>query len=152
LIGWPEYHGIDIVLLAEVLVLIVSYFVTGAWIYQAHANLRLVDVPQTEFTPGWAIGWFAVPIANLFKPFQAMKTLWRISHSEDPNLDRTAPGIMWFWWLTWLLSGLTAIGSDLSGIDVIYSALTCFSAVTLILIIRQITSAQPTMSVARTFE
>lgn len=152
LIGTADYHGLDRVVDFDAVALLSSWFVVGAWIYRAHANLQLTDVPSTEFTPGWAIGWFAVPIANLFKPFQAMKALWRISHLENPDTDKTAPGILWFWWIAWVLSSLGSFGTEYTSLDVVAYAMTSMSAIFLVFIIRQITGAQPSMSVAGTFE
>src|SRR5688572_5676802 len=47
------------------LVLVVSIIVVGMWIYRAHANLSDAGVDGLEFTPGWAVGWYFIPIANL---------------------------------------------------------------------------------------
>jgi hypothetical protein len=67
-----------------------------------------------EFTPGWAVGWFFVPIANLFKPYEAVREIYQAS---DPGLGedeegavlswhwskQPAPLQMKLWWATWIL-------------------------------------------------
>ncbi len=157
--AWPEalagtydFHGLEMVIFVDVAALVISWFAVGAWIYRAHANLLLTDVPAIDFTPASAIGWFAIPIANLFKPFQAMKALWRVSHSEDPNADETAPSIMWFWWIAWIASSLGGLGNEFSSLDTVLYSCTTVSAVFLIIIIRKITEAQPSMAITSTFE
>ena len=46
------------------------------WIYRTNFNLRALSQERMSFTPGWSVGWYFVPIANLFKPYQAMKEIW----------------------------------------------------------------------------
>jgi hypothetical protein len=68
-----------------------------------------------EFTPGWAVGWFFVPFANLFKPYQAVREIYLASH-PDPDEDeedgqlpfwswgaRPVPTPLKLWWGTWIL-------------------------------------------------
>jgi hypothetical protein len=78
------------------------------WIYQASANLRLLAVSGMEFTPGWAVGWFFIPIANLFKPFQAAQEIFKAS---DPAVPLNSPagwktasgsGLIGLWWGLWI--------------------------------------------------
>ena len=80
--------------LSALLFLISAVFV-GMWIYRAHANLRDANVEGTTITPGWAVGWFFVPFASLFKPFEAMRELWNASDGTD---SRLAPDQMKIWW------------------------------------------------------
>src|SRR4030095_8115621 len=51
------------------------------WIYAAHANLPALNAGPLEFSPGWAVGWFFIPIANLVKPYQAVVEIWK---GSDP--------------------------------------------------------------------
>ena len=127
--------------LADVILLFSSYIVVGCWIYRAHANLRDRDLDGLEFSPGWAIGWFAVPIANLFKPFQAMRELYSRSMFED---EGDTPPKLYAWWSTWLLSGFLSfnIAGDMSWFDIASNACTVVSAVSLFFIIRDVTTAQ----------
>jgi hypothetical protein len=66
-----------------------------------------------RFTPGWSVGWFFVPILNLFKPYQAMKEIWLASMPSDetPWPERKAPPVVGWWWILWLIAvalGLSA--------------------------------------------
>ncbi len=64
-----------------------------------------------QATPGWAVGWFFIPIMNLWKPYQAMCDLWRAS-SEPKNWNGVERGsILPVWWALWLLSGALSNGS-----------------------------------------
>ena len=69
-----------------------------------------------RFTPGWAVGWWFVPFANLVKPFQTMRELWKASGGEeDWGHSRTWSLIGW-WWAAWLTAGvLGRIGGAVIG-------------------------------------
>lgn len=81
------------------------------WLSRSHSNLRALRATRVEHSAGWAIGWWFVPIANLFKPFQVVREVWRESDPEFDELggvapmnDGSAPLSMSLWWLFWLLS------------------------------------------------
>ena len=83
------------------------------WEYRAFNNLSALKAGNLEFSPGWAVGWWFIPFANLVKPFQAMRELW---NESDPDFDAdlgflsssvSAPTIMGFWWAFWLISNFT---------------------------------------------
>ena len=59
-----------------------------------------------EFTPGWSVGYYFIPILNLYKPFRAMKEIWQVSHNPVSwKSDETVP-ILNGWWALWILSGI----------------------------------------------
>ncbi len=72
------------------------------WVYRLSANLRTFSGHVMEHTPGWAVGWFFVPIAFLFKPYQVMKEAWQVSHGRET----TRPTLVGWWWFLYLASNL----------------------------------------------
>ena len=58
------------------------------------------------FTPGWCVGWFFVPIMNIFKPYQAIAELWKASHSGSVEewQEMETPLYIKIWWGAWLVS------------------------------------------------
>lgn len=77
-----------------------------AWIRLANKNARLLGAKDMEFTPGWAIGWYFIPIANLWKPYQAMAEVWRAS-SGSPNWKSSeTSGSLPGWWVAWLAANV----------------------------------------------
>ena len=52
-----------------------SYLATavvfGIWIVRANKNARALGAKNLSASPGWALGYFFVPILNLWKPFKA---------------------------------------------------------------------------------
>lgn len=83
------------------LFLLITFF---RWIYRTNKNLGTLSGEQMVFTPGWSVGWYFIPIANLFKPYQVMKEIWNVSHK---NQSTTYPLIGW-WWLLWITSNFLA--------------------------------------------
>ena len=80
------------------------------WIYRATKNLAVIHPAEQLVSPGWAVGWWFIPIANLWKPYQVMTAIWK---GSDPN-SSPAPRIILIWWGVWLLSDLMALISDIS--------------------------------------
>lgn len=72
------------------------------WIYRSNKNLRTLSTEPMHFTPGWSVGWYFVPIANLFKPYQVMKELWTVSHQDEDH----SYAIVGWWWALWIISNL----------------------------------------------
>jgi len=90
----------------SLLLTIVTLIVFARWIVLAHRNLPALGARYLDFTPGWAVGWFFVPVANIWKPFQAMRSLWQYSHSvHKPDLQDST-WVLGVWWTLWLISAV----------------------------------------------
>ncbi|MEO6387747.1 MAG: DUF4328 domain-containing protein [Croceibacterium sp.] len=101
--------------LAFMLAAVISIVCVGMWIYRAHANLWDGGTQGLEFTPGWAVGWYFIPFASLFKPYQAMQELFTASRLEGSPSVGTAPFAVRKWWACWLGGNVLAnIGSKIS--------------------------------------
>jgi hypothetical protein len=92
----------------EFLITIATYVVFCRWIVLAHRNLTGLGARYVEFTPGWAVGWFFIPIATLWKPYQAMRMLWRYSCSVNQPEIQDNPAVLPAWWTLWIISSLLA--------------------------------------------
>jgi hypothetical protein len=84
------------------LLLVITAIVWPVWQYQGHANVIRRRVDGLRFTPGWAVSWWFIPIANLWKPFQAISELARTSDAPDAWSAARRPWVMIPWWLTWI--------------------------------------------------
>ncbi|MGH2641603.1 MAG: DUF4328 domain-containing protein [Actinomycetota bacterium] len=78
------------------------------WQHRAHANLRAAGVPHLAFTPRWAVGWWFVPFANLVKPFQTVREVWKASSGIDRWEARPTWPVIGWWWGMWV--GGLAVG------------------------------------------
>ena len=147
-----NYALIDIVTIVDVVILFASFFAVGAWIYRAHANLQQAELPGAMTSGGWALAWYGIPIANWFKPYQSMKELYQGSVLGEINSTQTAPGLIWTWWITWLLSSIGGFTGEYDWLHIASYFSTIVSALCLYVLIDRITDGQPTMSLSHTFE
>jgi hypothetical protein len=93
----------QIVGLFYLLVFLVTGILFLVWINRANKNCRGFTSGM-EFSPGWAVGWYFIPFANLIKPFQAMSEIWRVSHNPMNWKTMEPPALLRWWWGIWLLS------------------------------------------------
>lgn len=106
-IGAAIVIGAFLVALFELLIYLTTVVFFSMWLYRAAANLRKFD-PWTrlEHAPGWAVGSFFVPFANLIIPYRAVKEVWQKSRTPDDALlfEPETPASFPLWWLFWLAS------------------------------------------------
>jgi hypothetical protein len=115
----PNVAPLLVFMLAWLLALaarVTSWVTVCLWTYRAAANLRGLGRYGMANTPGWCVGWYFVPFANIVKPVQAMSEIWRASDPESGESawisSRSTP-LLALWWGTYLLGGVISWGSVL---------------------------------------
>lgn len=98
-----------IVSLLQIIVMVVSGVLILRWIHRANWNARALGAHGMRFTPGWSVGWYFVPIANLWKPFQAMKDIW--TASGDDRAAQPSTALVDLWWASWIIWSLAGNAS-----------------------------------------
>lgn len=93
--------------LAQIGGLIASVILVSMWTYRAMKNLHIAGAVAASMSPGWAVGWYFIPIANLWKPFEGMLQIWRGSHHLAGRPEKVAAYVGW-WWATWIVSNFLA--------------------------------------------
>ncbi len=83
-----------------------TMIVFATWIYRAHRNLPALGVRDPDISPGWAIGWFFIPIINLWRPYMAMRTLWQASSYPQNWRVADTIALLPIWWTLYLVSGV----------------------------------------------
>ena len=82
------------------------------WIHRAHRNLPSLGNTNLKYSPGWAVGWFFVPILSLWKPYQVTTEIWKAS---DPTIDingstawekSSASSLVSSWWFLFIVSAV----------------------------------------------
>jgi hypothetical protein len=81
-----------------------TFVIFGRWIVLAHRNLPALGSSFIEVTPGWAVGWFFIPLGNLWKPYQAMRFLWQASRDARNPSGQDTSWVLPLWWTLWLIS------------------------------------------------
>jgi len=73
------------------------------WIYRAYKNIQGFGAEGLRFSPGWAVGYYFIPILCLIRPVQVMGEIWRAS--DDPRNWSQRPGswVISSWWTLFVL-------------------------------------------------
>lgn len=92
------------------LMLVVFYCM---YIYRANKNARALGVPNMGYSPGWTVGYFFIPILNLFRPYQAVTEIVKASDPDvsplsDQEWKRSGSAITGWWWGMWLSAGFAS--------------------------------------------
>jgi hypothetical protein len=125
------------------------------WLHRAAKNLPALGRGGMQFTPGWSVGWFFIPFANLVKPLAAVSELWKAS---DPDQDPREPygwlgspttGLLPLWWAAWIgssilgnISGRIDDSSTAGAVGLAGSIVSVIAAVLCIVVMRGISSRQ----------
>ena len=159
LITYADLQAIDdrdsLIGIATVAVILVTGIVFLTWVHRAARNLTELGATDLRFTPGWSVGYWFVPILNLWRPKQVIDDLWRASDADgDEWKARSTPGLTLIWWPALLLSGFLARASgstdiqalsDLrhrNGLDLMSDLTGLVAAVVAILLVRAVTARQ----------
>jgi hypothetical protein len=95
----------------KVVAYIATIVVFLIWLHRVYKNLIALNVQSLQVSPGWAVGYWFIPIVNLFKPLQIVNEVYHGSNSEDlkdgygfSNTSTTM--LLGFWWACWLASNV----------------------------------------------
>ena len=87
-------------------IVIVSGFLILRWIHRSNYNARQLGAKEMKFTPGWSIGYYFIPILAFWKPYQAMKEIWKASHNPHDWQSEKASSILGLWWTLWIVTNM----------------------------------------------
>jgi hypothetical protein len=78
------------------------------WVYRINSNARAMGAKKMRYTPGWSVGWFFIPMANLVMPYLILKELWLASATSvgSRGLRTSAPFILRAWCAAWFACGV----------------------------------------------
>ncbi len=83
---------------------------TGAammcWLSRARANLPALGVDNARWGPGWAVGWWFVPIMSFFRPYQLTAEVYRASAGQPERWQMQPATVVGWWWFFWLASSI----------------------------------------------
>lgn len=131
------------------------------WINNAAKNVRTFGHDGLRFTPGWAVGWWFIPIASMWMPFLALREIWRASEPESVGrgpgawMTTRVPPIFGVWWATYLLAGFVGAFAALPmllnpgsaagtapAISMVSHAFNAVAAITIVVIVRSLARNQ----------
>jgi hypothetical protein len=123
------------------------------WTHRCYRNLQAFGVADLRYTPAWAVGYFFVPIMNLYRPYQVFKEVWQASDPTviDEGLGTDwhrakTPGLILASWLCYIgagiISGVSSMQGGGNGAIIVGEAALAISSVLAILFIRRLTARQ----------
>lgn len=89
---------VSITAICFLIVLVIAFSFNGRFLYLASRNAAAIQDDPTAIRPGWAVGWYFVPFANLWMPFTAMKQTWARLIPSDSG----TPTLLTLWWISWV--------------------------------------------------
>ena len=75
--------------------------------FRAMKNLHIWGSRHAEMSPGWTVGWYFIPFANLWKPYQAMTQIWEGTEEVSSSKKFKFPQIGG-WWFFWVITNISA--------------------------------------------
>lgn len=100
--GWTPVRVLWI--LAQITIGLGTPILVLMWIYRANYNARQLGAADMRFTPGWAVGWYFIPIGWFWMPYLAMREIWRASvNPADLGAAPVSPLLRW-WWGLWIVA------------------------------------------------
>jgi len=87
---------------------VVTAIIFMVWIYQAMARARELT-PALTITPGWAVGWFFVPVASLWMPYGVMTEIVDGSGNSAPAYTERTRTLIGWWWGAWIARSVLSL-------------------------------------------
>ncbi|MEO1530200.1 MAG: DUF4328 domain-containing protein, partial [Planctomycetota bacterium] len=91
---------------------LLSYLVCGivflVWVHRTTSNGHALGGNGLT-SPGWAVVFWFIPILNLFRPYQSLRDVYRVSlgRNSPGSLETVAvPGFFGAWWTFWVVSSI----------------------------------------------
>jgi hypothetical protein len=78
----------------------------GIWVVRVNRNVRALGATGLPITPGWAFGFYFIPILCLWKPYQAMRDMWKASHDPAQWQNVQSRATLAIWWSLAIFQGL----------------------------------------------
>jgi len=110
----------EIMLWAQIGLLVATAVAFLAWLFQARVNLRAFGIRRPSYSRGWAVWSFLVPLVNLVRPYQVIREIWQASDpsGSDAFNWRSLPvsGLLIAWWMLFVGWGIVELVALLSSV------------------------------------
>ncbi|MEU7515786.1 DUF4328 domain-containing protein [Streptomyces sp. NPDC042898] len=95
--------------LLQILLLLATATAFIVWFHRLRKNAEVWAGDLQARTPGWAIGGWFIPIANLWIPHGVAADIWRASRAEPSAADgRGELGLLHAWWAAFVVDTVVA--------------------------------------------
>jgi ABC-type multidrug transport system fused ATPase/permease subunit len=100
--------------IAYIASLVVNLVLFLMWVHRTNRNAQALSAGM-DVRPGWAVGWFFIPFASLYKPFQGLDQTWRVSIDPSRWRGLDTPTLLRWWWGFHLTSNIAGSMSNIVG-------------------------------------
>lgn len=90
---------------AQMGAMIVTGVVFLVWVHRSSRNAHALEHGLT-YSPGWSVGYYFVPIFNLFRPYQAMREIYQASTPGVRDFKSASTGLLPVWWTLWIVASV----------------------------------------------
>ena len=132
--------------------LLSSFFLIGRWFFVSTKINHLSGIKELNISPGWSVGWYFIPFANLVMPYRSLKETYKASFNSEEWQKNRVPYDFPIWWSTFLIGNglsnvtsrmVSALGENysyeqanqISYIDIVTDIVLIFNAICLLRII-----------------
>ena len=149
---------------AYLVALIASVVLFSRFSHRAMANLHKWGSRSAIMSPLMSWLWYLVPIANLFKPLEAMRQIWDGTKETARHGLSVGQSIGW-WWAFWIVTSISGNASyridpgpdggtrDISiWIDILSCATGIAAALIILPVLRKIAHAQDSVADVNVFD
>ena len=114
--------GLSLILMAGMSMIQIVMFAAIAFLflrllYKAVQKAESFDPPFTYVSPGWAVGYWFVPLMNLYRPFEVVKALFQACAGQAGGKPAAGQQLLGAWWALLLLSNILSMVVARMGID-----------------------------------
>jgi len=83
-----------------------SFFLIGRWFFVSSKINHLLGVEGLNISPGWSVGWYFIPFANLVMPYRSLKETFKASFNSEEWQNIRVPYDFPIWWATFLIGNV----------------------------------------------
>jgi|GEM_PF-3950163 len=77
-------------------------------LYKAVQKAQQFKTPFTYVSPGWAVGYWFIPLMNLYRPLDVVKALFKACAGQAGGVPAAGEQLLGAWWAMFLLSNILA--------------------------------------------
>src|SRR5262245_27745555 len=94
----------DYIALTRVGLFLITAIFFCRWTYVVARNARALGAQALAITPGWAVGYYFIPVLTLWKPYQAIREIWKASRNPSHWQKEKNSEVVRLWWMLWIFS------------------------------------------------
>lgn len=82
--------------------LVINLTLLMFWVWRIVRNTELSGIRDLSYTANWSVGWWFIPVANLFAPYIMLSEVYRANHKPEGWRKRDHPAPVVLLWLATL--------------------------------------------------